>query len=112
MKNEKTKQKQLISDLQKINYLEGYYNAKWDDEYNREDYVYEYLDKMQQFANEYHIDYDNNLENYIVEDESEPEYCTVDNMAYELKQKVEQCLINKLIYYMGGYNEYFKLCEE
>lgn len=88
--------KRVLRDLCDLHYANGLHTGRWEDELAREESCEEYLATMITLAEKYHLNYDKNLENYI-EDEDNPEYCTMDTMGFELQQIVEKYLLDIIL---------------
>lgn len=87
---------EILRDLCYLHYANGLHTGKWEDELAREESCEEYLETMVSLAEEYHLNYDKNLENYI-EDKDDPEYKVMDTMGFELQEIVEKHLLEILV---------------
>lgn len=94
-----------IKDLADVNYEQGLFSGRWEDEYAREDCVESYLDSMKKFADEYDIEYSTDLYDYKFDDDEE-DYELKEHMGYELFCLVQDKLSNIINdYLVRTYNE-------
>lgn len=82
-----------IKDLADLNYEQGLFSGRWEDEYCREDCVESYLESMKRFADEYDIEYSTDLDDYKFDD-NEADYELKEHMGYELFCLVQDRLNN------------------
>lgn len=87
--------KEVIEDLIELKYYHGYHCGRWEDERDREDSSDEYLKIMKLFADKYHIEYDDNLDNYC--DNGDEDYYKKDEMGCTIKDKLEEYLTDLLV---------------
>ena len=73
----------LLNDLVHIVHAHGIYVGKWEDEYNRESSVESFLNLMKDYADEYNLRYDKDLEHYR-EFEEDGKVELYDRLSYEI----------------------------
>lgn len=88
--------KRVIKDLIDLGYAQGLHSGRWEDELSMDDSSEEYLATMILFAEEYDIEYDKDLSNYI-EDENESKCYAMDSMGFTIYLAVKDKLVNILL---------------
>lgn len=91
---------ETLRDLCDLHYADGLHTGRWEDEYAREESCKEYLAVMVALAEKYNLIYNENLEDYII-NENDPECYAMDNMGSELQEIVEKHLLEILIHKNG-----------
>ena len=86
----------ILKDLNNLHYAQGLHSGRWEDELQMDSSAEEYLATMVTFAEEYDIEYDKDLSNYIEDEEYEAECYTMDRMGYELFILIEKRLVDLL----------------
>lgn len=84
----------VLNDLIELSVNRGLHNGRWEDEYNREFSVEEYVRSMKAFADKYDVEYDDNVENYRGEDGIEYDK---DEMGFAICSKVQDKMINIIL---------------
>ena len=88
-----TKQAKALRDFGDLQYAYGLHCGRWDNEDFMDSSAEEFLATMIMFAEEYNIEYDKDLSNYIQDEEYEAECYTMDNMGFEIYTIVFKKLI-------------------
>lgn len=88
--------KRALRDLCDLNYTFGLFSGRWEEEANMNMASEEYLATMTLFAEEYDIEYDKDLSNYIEDEEYEAECYTMMYMADSIYEKVKEKLLTIL----------------
>lgn len=88
----------LIWDLINLVHLQGIYVAQWMDEYSREEICEAFLNNMIDFAKDYNIKYNSDLEQYRESKEDE-KYELQDRLAYDLYEVIRNHIIRQILKY-------------
>ena len=91
MKQDKVR---ALRDLCDLNYSYGYHCGRWTDDNQMDDSAEEFLAIMVTFAEEYDIEYDKNLSHYIQDAEYEATCYRMDEMGYQIYEKVKSKLVD------------------
>lgn len=92
----------LIRELARLNYCQGRHSGIWDSVDDRETFSFRYLEKMMEYAREHDVPFKENIKDNFFESDWKDhmdngiEYA-YDELGYELKEKVEEKIIQKIM---------------
>lgn len=86
----------LIWDLINLVHLQGVYVGQWMDEYNREEVCDAFLGNMMDFAKDYGIKFDEDLEQYR-ETKDDKLYELQDRLAYALYVLIRDHIVREIL---------------
>lgn len=86
---------ELLRDLYELGKIQGEHNERWKDEYDRDESSSEYLRKVQEMADKYNIEYNDNLDNYKMYDDEEICYAE-DHLGFELLEEIRVYLMKNI----------------
>ena len=104
--NKMYKESSYLPDLVHLKFEEGLHCGRWEDEGAMDESAEHYLHEMKELADKYNIEYIDDLNHYIQDEEYEAECYTMDYMAEELKEKVELELLKRII---NGEEDYIQI---